>query len=57
MFFFLEKLTMVEEKAKVQDEKFQKLKGAYTQLREEHINLIRQVSFMELLYYNQFIRP
>ncbi|XP_063624207.1 huntingtin-interacting protein 1 isoform X2 [Cydia splendana] len=37
-----QKLTQTEEKAKIQDEKFQKLKGAYTQLREEHITLIRQ---------------
>ncbi|KAI8436986.1 hypothetical protein MSG28_010389, partial [Choristoneura fumiferana] len=37
-----QKLSQTEEKAKVQDEKFQKLKGAYTQLREEHITLIRQ---------------
>ncbi|CAH0691969.1 unnamed protein product [Spodoptera exigua] len=37
-----QKLTETEEKAKVTDEKFQKLKGAYTQLREEHITLIRQ---------------
>ncbi|XP_039752919.1 huntingtin-interacting protein 1 isoform X3 [Pararge aegeria] len=36
------KLTDTEEKSKVLDEKFQKLKGAYTQLREEHIALIRQ---------------
>nr|XP_026499773.1 huntingtin-interacting protein 1 isoform X4 [Vanessa tameamea] len=36
------KLTQTEEKAKILDEKFQKLKGAYTQLREEHIALIRQ---------------
>ncbi|XP_072949419.1 huntingtin-interacting protein 1 isoform X1 [Epargyreus clarus] len=37
-----QKLVETEEKAKVTDEKFQKLKGAYTQLREEHITLIRQ---------------
>ncbi|CAG5045166.1 unnamed protein product [Parnassius apollo] len=37
-----QKLVETEEKAKVIDEKFQKLKGAYTQLREEHITLIRQ---------------
>ncbi|XP_060803446.1 huntingtin-interacting protein 1 [Amyelois transitella] len=37
-----QKLTETEQKAKVTDEKFQKLKGAYTQLREEHITLIRQ---------------
>lgn len=41
--FCVEKLAETEEKAKVTDEKFQKLKGAYTQLREEHIALIRQV--------------
>ncbi|CAH2048720.1 unnamed protein product, partial [Iphiclides podalirius] len=37
-----QKLVETEDKAKVIDEKFQKLKGAYTQLREEHITLIRQ---------------
>ncbi|XP_026327310.1 huntingtin-interacting protein 1-related protein isoform X2 [Hyposmocoma kahamanoa] len=36
------KLIETEEKAKVTDDKFQKLKAAYSQLREEHINLIRQ---------------
>ncbi|CAH2096013.1 unnamed protein product [Euphydryas editha] len=36
------KLSQTEERAKVLDEKFQKLKSAYTQLREEHITLIRQ---------------
>lgn len=43
-----EKLTETEQKAKVTDEKFQKLKGAYTQLREEHITLIRQVRIVSL---------
>ncbi|XP_068633552.1 huntingtin-interacting protein 1 [Battus philenor] len=37
-----QKLVETEDRAKVIDEKFQKLKGAYTQLREEHIALIRQ---------------
>lgn len=44
-----QKLTETEEKAKVQDEKFQKLKGAYTQLREEHITLIRQKAEVDKL--------
>ncbi|XP_045516616.1 huntingtin-interacting protein 1 isoform X5 [Pieris brassicae] len=43
------KLTETEEKAKVSDEKFQKLKGAYTQLREEHIALIRQKAEVDKL--------
>lgn len=34
----------ISERAKAIDEKFQKLKEVYTKLREEHINLIRQVS-------------
>ncbi|CAH1638332.1 unnamed protein product [Spodoptera littoralis] len=44
-----QKLTETEEKAKVTDEKFQKLKGAYTQLREEHITLIRQKAEVDKL--------
>ncbi|XP_045498084.1 huntingtin-interacting protein 1 isoform X7 [Colias croceus] len=43
------KLSETEEKAKVTDEKFQKLKGAYTQLREEHIALIRQKAEVDKL--------
>ncbi|CAH0715383.1 unnamed protein product, partial [Brenthis ino] len=43
------KLGQTEERAKVLDEKFQKLKGAYTQLREEHINLIRQKAEVDKL--------
>ncbi|XP_047503441.1 huntingtin-interacting protein 1-like isoform X4 [Pieris napi] len=46
------KLTETEEKAKVSDEKFQKLKGAYTQLREEHIALIRQKAEVDKLTAN-----
>ncbi|KAJ0176494.1 hypothetical protein K1T71_007673 [Dendrolimus kikuchii] len=44
-----QKLIQTEEKAKVTDEKFQKLKGAYTQLREEHITLIRQKAEVDKL--------
>ncbi|XP_031766263.2 huntingtin-interacting protein 1 isoform X2 [Galleria mellonella] len=44
-----QKLVETEEKAKVTDEKFQKLKGAYTQLREEHITLIRQKAEVDKL--------
>ncbi|XP_059052001.1 huntingtin-interacting protein 1 [Achroia grisella] len=44
-----QKLAETEEKAKVTDEKFQKLKGAYTQLREEHITLIRQKAEVDKL--------
>ncbi|XP_061383590.1 huntingtin-interacting protein 1 isoform X3 [Danaus plexippus] len=43
------KLMDTEDKAKVIDEKFQKLKGAYTQLREEHITLIRQKAEVDKL--------
>ncbi|XP_038220528.1 huntingtin-interacting protein 1 isoform X5 [Zerene cesonia] len=43
------KLSETEDKAKVTDEKFQKLKGAYTQLREEHIALIRQKAEVDKL--------
>ncbi|VVC97514.1 unnamed protein product, partial [Leptidea sinapis] len=43
------RLKETEEKAKVTDDKFQKLKGAYTQLREEHINLIRQKAEVDKL--------
>ncbi|RVE50912.1 hypothetical protein evm_004479 [Chilo suppressalis] len=46
------KLSDTEEKAKVTDEKFQKLKGAYTQLRQEHINLIRQKAEVDKLTTN-----
>ncbi|XP_013145195.1 PREDICTED: huntingtin-interacting protein 1 isoform X2 [Papilio polytes] len=44
-----QKLVQTEDKAKVIDEKFQKLKGAYTQLREEHITLIRQKAEVDKL--------
>jgi hypothetical protein len=32
-----------EERAKLSEEKFQKLKNMYTQIRDEHIKLLRQV--------------
>ncbi|XP_026739125.1 huntington interacting protein related 1 isoform X2 [Trichoplusia ni] len=47
-----QKLNETEEKAKLTDEKFQKLKGAYTQLREEHITLIRQKAEVDKLSAN-----
>ncbi|KPJ08588.1 Huntingtin-interacting protein 1 [Papilio machaon] len=47
-----QKLLQTEDKAKVIDEKFQKLKGAYTQLREEHITLIRQKAEVDKLSSN-----
>lgn len=31
-----------EERAKASEEKFQKLKNMYTQIRDEHIKLLRQ---------------
>ena len=40
---FLEKVIAEEERAKMSEEKFQKLKNMYTQLRDEHIKLLRQV--------------
>jgi huntingtin interacting protein 1 len=33
-----------EERAKSSEEKFQKLKNMYTQIRDEHIKLLRQVN-------------
>lgn len=33
-----------EERTKVTEEKFQKLKTMYSQIREEHIKLLRQAS-------------
>lgn len=33
-----------EERAKASEEKFQKLKNMYTQIRDEHIKLLRQAS-------------
>lgn len=40
---FLEKVIAEEERAKMSEEKFQKLKNMYTQIRDEHIKLLRQV--------------
>lgn len=34
-----------EEKAKLTEEKFQKLKNMYTQIRDEHIKLLRKVNY------------
>lgn len=45
MRFILNFVNSVVEKAKVLEEKFNKLKDVYGKLREEHIQLIRQVSF------------
>lgn len=39
----LEKVYEEEEKQKLSQEKFNKLKNMYTQIRDEHINLLRQV--------------
>nr|XP_014090946.1 huntingtin-interacting protein 1 [Bactrocera oleae] len=38
----LQKATEEEQKAKTSEEKFSKLKAMYTQIRDEHINLLRQ---------------
>lgn len=35
-----------EERAKSSEEKFQKLKNMYTQIRDEHIKLLRQVKLI-----------
>lgn len=43
-FVFLEKVIAEEERAKASEEKFQKLKNMYTQIRDEHIKLLRQAS-------------
>lgn len=40
---FAEKVVEEEEKQKLSSEKFNKLKVMYTQIRDEHINLLRQV--------------
>ncbi|XP_021708106.1 huntingtin-interacting protein 1 isoform X4 [Aedes aegypti] len=36
-----------EERAKASEEKFQKLKSMYTQIRDEHVKLLRQTKFHE----------
>lgn len=45
----------VTEKAKTVEEKFQKLKEVYRKVREEHIQLIRQVSCRVLTRNSNFI--
>lgn len=45
----------VTEKAKTVEEKFQKLKEVYRKVREEHIQLIRQVSNLVLTLNSKFI--
>ena len=44
----------VTEKAKTVEEKFQKLKEVYRKVREEHIQLIRQVSNLVLALNYKF---
>lgn len=47
LFYFIpEKAHDEEERAKSSEEKFQKLKNMYTQIRDEHIKLLRQVRMM-----------
>lgn len=41
----LEKSVAVEERAKASEEKFNKLKNMYGQIRDEHIKLLRQVRY------------
>lgn len=45
----------VTEKAKTVEEKFQKLKEVYRKVREEHIQLIRQVSSLVFTLNCKFI--
>jgi len=45
----------VTEKAKTVEEKFQKLKEVYRKVREEHIQLIRQVSNLVLTLNCKFV--
>jgi len=45
----------VTEKAKTVEEKFQKLKDVYRKVREEHIQLIRQVSSLVLTLNCKFV--
>lgn len=40
-----------EEKAKATEEKYQKLKTMYTQIRDEHVKLLRQVREEEIRRY------
>ena len=42
--YFIEKISEGEEKQKQSMEKFTKLKNMYTQIRDEHIVLLRQVN-------------
>jgi huntingtin interacting protein 1 len=42
----LDQATVDEERAKASEEKFQKLKNMYTQIRDEHIKLLRQVGLV-----------
>lgn len=48
--YITEKATEEEQKAKTSEEKFSKLKAMYTQIRDEHINLLRQVSSEKSVY-------
>lgn len=41
--YIAERAQAEEERAKASEEKFQKLKTMYTQIRDEHVNLLRQV--------------
>lgn len=50
-YVFVEKALAEEGRAKASEEKFQKLKNMYTQIRDEHIKLLRQVSRVVSLSY------
>lgn len=49
--FLAEKATAEEQKAKTSEEKFNKLKAMYTQIRDEHISLLRQVRAKKYTYF------
>ena len=53
---FLEKAQVEEERAKASEEKFQKLKNMYTQIRDEHIKLLRQVRLTQLVAISKLIK-
>lgn len=50
---FAEKVLAEEERAKTSEEKFQKLKNMYTQIRDEHIKLLRQASCKLISFFDR----
>lgn len=47
----VEKALVEEERLKSNEEKFQKLKIMYTHIRDEHVKLLRQVSFIKDIFF------